>query len=120
MRAYLTPIPATVSDRRTHVSVVVKTDPDAIATPEALASLAARPRRSFGDVAEITQGSSPIAVTHFDGNRSAEVSAVITDPNFGAVNMEVQLRWATWRSRRGWKRAWAEQQSSNRRASPAS
>ncbi len=91
VRAYLTPIPATdiVIDDAT-VSVIVGTDPAAIATPEALAALPLSPGVALGDVAEVSQGSSPIAVTHFDGNRSAEVSAAITDPNFGAVNMEVQ------------------------------
>ena len=68
----------------------METDPAAIATPEALAALPLGPGVALGDVAEVSQGSSPIAVTHFDGNRSAEVSAAITDPNFGAVNMEVQ------------------------------
>ncbi|HWL49239.1 MAG TPA: efflux RND transporter permease subunit [Acidimicrobiia bacterium] len=91
VRAYLTPIPATniVIDDAT-VSVIVGTDPAAIATPEALATLPLGPGVALGDVAEVSQGSSPIAVTHFDGNRSAEVSATITDPNFGAVNVEVQ------------------------------
>ena len=91
VRAYLTPIPATtIAIDETTVSVIVGTDPDAIATPEALAVLPLGPGVVVGDVAEVTQGSSPIAVTHFDGDRSAEVSAAITDPNFGAVNLEVQ------------------------------
>ena len=91
VRSLLTPIPATtVSLEGDEVSVVVNTDPASIATPEALASLPVAPGIPLGDLAEISQGSSPIGVTGFDGNRSAEVSAAITDPNFGAVNMEVQ------------------------------
>ena len=69
--------------------MIVETDPDAIASPEALALLPLGPGLVLGDVASITQGSSPVAVTHFDGNRSTEVSGIITDPNFGAVNLEV-------------------------------
>ncbi|MGH8949361.1 MAG: efflux RND transporter permease subunit, partial [Acidimicrobiia bacterium] len=91
IRGYLTPIPATtVVIEGTAVSVIVDTDPASIASPETIAALPLGPGLVVGDVAQVTQGSSPIAVTHLDGNRSAEVSAVITDPNFGAVNMEVQ------------------------------
>ena len=91
VRSFLTPIPATtvtVDDNR--VSVVVSTDPTAIADPQTLATLPIAPGLALGDVSVITQGSSPIAVTHFDADRSAEVSATITDPNLGAVNLEVQ------------------------------
>ncbi|MEX0698704.1 MAG: efflux RND transporter permease subunit, partial [Acidimicrobiia bacterium] len=90
VRAYLTPMPVTsVEIDGTQTSVIVETEPDAIASPEALALLPLGPGLVLGDVASITEGSSPVAVTHFDGNRSAEVSGVITDPNFGAVNLEV-------------------------------
>jgi len=90
VRAYLTPIPVTsIEIDGTQTSVIVQTEPDAIASPEALALLPLGPGLVLGDVASITQGSSPVAVTHFDGNRSAEVAGVITDPNFGAVNLEV-------------------------------
>ncbi len=91
LRAYLSPVPATtILVDGTETSVIVATDPEAISTPEALIALPLGRGVTLGDVAEVTQGSSPIAVTHFDGNRSAEVSATITDPNFGAVNLEVQ------------------------------
>jgi len=90
VRAFLTPIPVTSIDiDGTETSVIVQTEPDAIASPEVLASLPLGSGLVLGDVASITQSSSPVAVTHLDGNRSAEVSAVITDPNFGAVNVEV-------------------------------
>ncbi|HLF43578.1 MAG TPA: efflux RND transporter permease subunit [Acidimicrobiia bacterium] len=90
VRGFLTPIPVTaIMIDGSETSVILETEPDAIASPEALASLPLGPGLVLGDVASVTQGSSPIAVTHFDGNRSAEVSAVITDPNFGAVNLEV-------------------------------
>lgn len=90
VRAYLTPIPVTsIAVDGTETSVIVQTEPDAIASPEALASLPLGPSLVLGDVATITQASSPVAVTRLDGNRSAEVSAAITDPNFGAVNLEV-------------------------------
>ncbi|HEY4606561.1 MAG TPA: efflux RND transporter permease subunit, partial [Acidimicrobiia bacterium] len=91
VRSFLTPIPSTtVMVDGSAVSVIVNTDPEAIATPEALAALPVAPGVVLGDLSEITQGTSPVAVTHFDGDRSAEVSATITDPNFGAVNLEVQ------------------------------
>ncbi len=91
VRGYLSPIPATsIEVDGTETSVIVSTDPEAIASPEAIAELPVGPGLTVGDVADITQGSSPIAVTHFDGNRSAEVSATITDPNFGQVTLEVQ------------------------------
>jgi HAE1 family hydrophobic/amphiphilic exporter-1 len=91
VRASLTPIPATsIELDGAETAVIVVTDPSAIGSPEALATLPLGPGLLLGDVAEIGQASSPIAVTHFDGNRSAEVSGAITDPNFGAVNMEVQ------------------------------
>ncbi|MEX1124943.1 MAG: efflux RND transporter permease subunit [Acidimicrobiia bacterium] len=91
VRSFLTPIPATaLTIDGAEVSVIVNTDPAAIVTPEALASLPIAPGVVLGDLSEISEASTPIAVTHFDGNRSAEVSATITDPNFGAVNMEVQ------------------------------
>ena len=53
VRAYLTPIPATdiVIDDAT-VSVIVGTDPAAIASPEALAALPLGPGVALGDVAE--------------------------------------------------------------------
>jgi len=92
VRAALTPTPATtVVIKSVPHQVVVAVDPAAVQGPDALAALPLGPGIVLGDVASIDQGSSPTAVTTYDGQRSAEVSGVITSDNVGMVNQDVKV-----------------------------
>jgi HAE1 family hydrophobic/amphiphilic exporter-1 len=70
--------------------VVVSVDPSALDGPEALAALTVAPGLTLGDVATVGEASTAVAVTRYDGARSAEVSGIITGSNVGQVNMDVQ------------------------------
>jgi len=70
--------------------VVVSLDPDALAGPTALEALPVAPGVVLGDVATDEETSTPVAVTRFDGARSAEVKATITGSNVGEVNADMQ------------------------------
>lgn len=71
-------------------NVVVSLDPAARSGPEALEALTVAPGVTLGEVATVGEDSTPVAVTRFDGSRSAEVSGVITESNVGQVNADVQ------------------------------
>ncbi|GCE08623.1 efflux RND transporter permease subunit [Dictyobacter aurantiacus] len=43
-----------------------------------------------GDLATVQSANGPTQITHIDGNRTASVTATITDPNVGAVSSTVQ------------------------------
>lgn len=91
VRSALTPTPVTtvVIDGAPH-EVVVAMDPAAVQGSDALARLPIGTDAVLGDVATIEQGSSPTAVTTYDGKRSAEVSGVITADNVGLVNQDIK------------------------------
>jgi HAE1 family hydrophobic/amphiphilic exporter-1 len=92
VRTATTPTPATTMViKGVPHQVIVAVDPAAVHGPEALAALPLGPGVVLGDVASIDQGSSPTAVTTYDGQRSAEVSGVITSDNVGLVNQDVKV-----------------------------
>jgi HAE1 family hydrophobic/amphiphilic exporter-1 len=91
VRSALVPTPATtISVDGALRQVVVAVDPAAVAGPNALAALPLAPGIVLGDVATISQVSSPIGVTRYDGARSAEIQGAITSENTGKVNADVQ------------------------------
>lgn len=90
VRAQLTPTPVTtVLLDGAPLQVIVATEAAAIGSPDELAALAVAPGVSLGDVAQIRQADSPAAVTRYDGERSAEVTGVITSDNLSGVTGEV-------------------------------
>ena len=91
VRSALVPTPATtvVVDGAPH-QVIVSVDPAAVQGPDALAALPLGGGVVLGDVATIEQGTSPTAVTSYDGKRSAEITGVITADNVGLVNRDVK------------------------------
>ena len=91
VRSALVPTPATtiVVDGAPH-QVIVSVNPAAIQGPEALAALPLGGGVVLGDVSTIVQGTSPTAVTSYDGKRSAEITGVITADNVGLVNRDVK------------------------------
>jgi len=91
VRSALTPTPATtIVIKGVPHQIIVAVDPAAVQGPDALAALPLGPELTLGDVASVDPGSSPTAVTTYDGERSAEVSGVITADNVGLVNQEVK------------------------------
>ncbi len=70
--------------------VVVSLDPAALTSAASLASLPVAPGVALSDVATIGETSTPVAVTRYDGARSAEVSGTITGSNVGQVNADIQ------------------------------
>jgi len=69
--------------------VVVQVDPEAVDSADELRDLPLPTGRTLGDVADVDEADSPVAITRADGTRSAEVSATITDVNIGEVTTEV-------------------------------
>jgi HAE1 family hydrophobic/amphiphilic exporter-1 len=69
--------------------VVVQVDPEAVDSAGELRDLPLPTGQTLGDVAEIEEADSPVAVTRTDGERSAEVSATIVDENVGEVTQRV-------------------------------
>jgi HAE1 family hydrophobic/amphiphilic exporter-1 len=91
VRSALVPTPATtISIDGALRQVMVAVDPAAVDGPEALAALPLAPGVALGDVATISQISSPIGVTRYDGARSAEIKGAITSDNIGKVNADVE------------------------------
>jgi HAE1 family hydrophobic/amphiphilic exporter-1 len=70
--------------------VVVTVNPAAVAGPEALAALPVGGGVTLGEVATITEASSPVAVTAYDGARSAEITGTIASENVGKVITDTQ------------------------------
>ncbi len=90
VRAQLTPTPATtVLLDGAPLEVIVATEAAAIGSPEELAALAVATGVTLGDVAQIRQADSPAAVTRYDGERSAEVTGVITSDNVSGITGQV-------------------------------
>ena len=70
--------------------VVVTVDPASVAGPEALAALPVGGGATLGEVATITEASSPVAVTAYDGARSAEIRGTVASENMGKVITDTQ------------------------------
>jgi HAE1 family hydrophobic/amphiphilic exporter-1 len=96
LQAALNPTPATTalvdgSERQIVVSVdTASLGSAAVAGADALKKLPLAPGVVLGDVATVGQTSSAVAVSRHDGDRSAEVKAVMTSSNTGQVAMDVQ------------------------------
>ncbi len=91
VRGVLVPTPATtVTIDGKSRQVVVTVDPAAVAGAEALAALPVGGGVTLGEVAAITQVSSPVAVTAYDGARSAEIKGTVTSENVGKVISDTQ------------------------------
>ena len=69
--------------------VVVQVDPDAVDSVDELRALPLPTGQTLGDIADVVQADSPVAISRADGTRSAEVSATITDTNIGEVTTEI-------------------------------
>ena len=91
VREVLVPTPATtVTIDGKPRQVVVMVDPAAVAGAEVLATLPVGGGITLGEVATITEASSPVAVTAYDGARSAEIKGTITSENVGKVITDTQ------------------------------
>jgi HAE1 family hydrophobic/amphiphilic exporter-1 len=91
VREALVPTPAAtvVIDGKPR-QVMVMVDPAAVAGPGALATLPVGGGATLGEVATITEASSPVAVTVYDGARSAEIKGTVTSENVGKVIADTQ------------------------------
>ncbi|HEX6257312.1 MAG TPA: efflux RND transporter permease subunit [Euzebyales bacterium] len=69
--------------------VLVQIDPEAVDSAQELRDLPLPTGQTLGDIADVEEADSPVAVTRADGTRSAEVSATITDENIGQVTTEI-------------------------------
>ncbi len=69
--------------------VVVQVDPAAVDSVDELRDLPLPTGQTLGDVADVDEAESPVAVTRSDRERSAEVSATIVDENVGEVTTRV-------------------------------
>jgi HAE1 family hydrophobic/amphiphilic exporter-1 len=69
--------------------VVVQVDPAAVDSADELRDLPLPTGQTLGDIADVDEADSPVAITRADGMRSAEVSATITDVNIGEVTTEI-------------------------------
>jgi HAE1 family hydrophobic/amphiphilic exporter-1 len=91
VRAAVTPTPATtVTIDGAPRQVLVMVSPAAVAGIDALAALPLGGGVTLGDVATISEASSPTAVTYYDGSRSAEISGVLASENMGKVIADTQ------------------------------
>jgi len=91
VREVLVPTPATtlVIDGKPR-QVVVTVNPATVAGPEALAALPVGNGVTLGEVATISEAASPVAVTAYDGARSAEITGTIASENMGQVITDTQ------------------------------
>ncbi|HSJ46690.1 MAG TPA: efflux RND transporter permease subunit [Euzebyales bacterium] len=69
--------------------VVVQVDPEAVDSAGELRDLPLPTGQTLGDIADIEEADSPVAITRADGTRSAEVSATITEVNIGEVTTQI-------------------------------
>ena len=91
VREVLVPTPATtVTIDGKPRQILVTVDPAVVTGPEALAALPVGGGVTLGEVATITEASSPVAVTVYDGARSAEIKGTVTSENVGKVIADTQ------------------------------
>jgi HAE1 family hydrophobic/amphiphilic exporter-1 len=69
--------------------VQVAVDPETVNSAAELRDLPLPGDLTLGDVADVNEGESPAAITRADLERSAEVTATITDENIGEVTTEI-------------------------------
>jgi HAE1 family hydrophobic/amphiphilic exporter-1 len=69
--------------------VLVQVDPDTVDSAQELRDLPLPTGQTLGDIADVAEADSPVAITRADGTRSAEVSATIIDENIGLVTTEI-------------------------------
>jgi hydrophobic/amphiphilic exporter-1 (mainly G- bacteria), HAE1 family len=91
VRAAMTPTAATtVTIDGAPRQVLVMVNPAAVAGIEALAALPVAAGVTLGEVATISEASTPTAVTFYDGSRSAEITGTIASENMGKVISDTQ------------------------------
>jgi HAE1 family hydrophobic/amphiphilic exporter-1 len=69
--------------------VVVQVDPQAVDSAQELRDLPLPTGQTLGDIADVAEADSPVAITRADDTRSAEVSATIIDENIGQTTTEI-------------------------------
>ena len=69
--------------------VIVQVDPETVDSADELRDLPLPTGQTLGDIADVEEADSPVAITRADGTRSAEASATITDENIGQITTEI-------------------------------